>query len=238
MHQTKARTVFRPVIAPPHLEFLAPPENQLQFYLSLFLFPIAISASLFPLSSPPHCFLVLFLCLFPLFCRLLLPPPSPHLHVSIPALTSILPDLRLYLYCTCISHLPFNLYFTFALLSCFHLSLALSSRPFPHSYEDIFLSPVYLFARFSFFTPLSSSFKFATSLSSVLPFTAPLMFYSSIPPTVPIQAGVITGAIIGVVLGLLVLIVVIYYLMRFLVARRVFSLSVRSVTAALCQTGL
>uniref|UniRef100_A0A3B5MSX2 Myelin protein zero n=1 Tax=Xiphophorus couchianus TaxID=32473 RepID=A0A3B5MSX2_9TELE len=45
----------------------------------------------------------------------------------------------------------------------------------------------------------------------------------------PIQAGVITGAIIGVVLGLLVLIVVIYYLMRFLVARRVFSLSVRSV---------
>ncbi|XP_033959960.1 myelin protein P0 isoform X1 [Pseudochaenichthys georgianus] len=44
--------------------------------------------------------------------------------------------------------------------------------------------------------------------------------------TVPIQAGVITGAIIGVVLGLLVLIVVIYYLMRFLVARRVFSLSV------------
>ncbi|MEQ2242209.1 hypothetical protein ILYODFUR_033415 [Ilyodon furcidens] len=43
---------------------------------------------------------------------------------------------------------------------------------------------------------------------------------------VPIQAGVITGAIIGVVLGLLVLIVVIYYLMRFLVARRVFSLNV------------
>nr|XP_019968201.1 PREDICTED: myelin protein P0 [Paralichthys olivaceus] len=43
---------------------------------------------------------------------------------------------------------------------------------------------------------------------------------------VPIQAGVITGAIIGSVLGLLVLIVVIYYLMRFLVARRVFSLSV------------
>lgn len=44
------------------------------------------------------------------------------------------------------------------------------------------------------------------------------------------------------VLGLLVLIVVIYYLMRFLVARRVFSLSVRSVgrpwMAALCQPGL
>uniref|UniRef100_A0A665XDE9 Ig-like domain-containing protein n=1 Tax=Echeneis naucrates TaxID=173247 RepID=A0A665XDE9_ECHNA len=59
---------------------------------------------------------------------------------------------------------------------------------------------------------------------------------------VPIQAGVITGAIIGVVLGLLVLIVVIYYLMRFLVARRVFSLSVRSVPglrpAALCQSCL
>ncbi|TWW73985.1 hypothetical protein D4764_15G0013810 [Takifugu flavidus] len=55
----------------------------------------------------------------------------------------------------------------------------------------------------------------------------------------PIQAGVITGAIIGVVLGLLVLIVVIYYLMRFLVARRVFSLSVRSVSrlwpAVFCQ---
>uniref|UniRef100_A0AAY5KAJ8 Ig-like domain-containing protein n=1 Tax=Esox lucius TaxID=8010 RepID=A0AAY5KAJ8_ESOLU len=44
--------------------------------------------------------------------------------------------------------------------------------------------------------------------------------------SVPIQAGVITGAIIGAVLGLLVLIVVIYYLMRFLVARRVFNLSV------------
>ncbi|XP_052332217.1 myelin protein P0-like isoform X1 [Oncorhynchus keta] len=43
---------------------------------------------------------------------------------------------------------------------------------------------------------------------------------------VPIQAGVITGAIIGAVLGLLVLVVVIYYLMRFLVARRVFNLSV------------
>ncbi|KAG9328698.1 hypothetical protein JZ751_011425, partial [Albula glossodonta] len=42
----------------------------------------------------------------------------------------------------------------------------------------------------------------------------------------PVQAGVITGAIIGAVLGLLVLIVVIYYLMRFLVARRVFNLSV------------
>lgn len=56
---------------------------------------------------------------------------------------------------------------------------------------------------------------------------------------VPIQAGVITGAIIGVVLGLLVLIVVIYYLMRFLVARRVFSLNVRSVSgpAALCRWG-
>lgn len=47
--------------------------------------------------------------------------------------------------------------------------------------------------------------------------------------SVPIQAGVITGAIIGVVLGLLILVVAIYYLMRFLVARRVFSLSVRSV---------
>lgn len=49
----------------------------------------------------------------------------------------------------------------------------------------------------------------------------------------------ITGAIVGAVLGLLLLIVVIYYLMRFLVARRVFSLSVRSVrvswTAILCQ---
>ncbi|XP_076156352.1 myelin protein P0 [Alosa pseudoharengus] len=43
---------------------------------------------------------------------------------------------------------------------------------------------------------------------------------------VPVQAGVITGSIIGVVLGLLVLVVVIYYLMRFLVARRVFTLSV------------
>uniref|UniRef100_A0A4W5LJJ2 Ig-like domain-containing protein n=1 Tax=Hucho hucho TaxID=62062 RepID=A0A4W5LJJ2_9TELE len=49
---------------------------------------------------------------------------------------------------------------------------------------------------------------------------------------VPIQAGVITGAIIGAVLGLLVLVVVIYYLMRFLVARRVFNLSVRSVSYA------
>lgn len=42
---------------------------------------------------------------------------------------------------------------------------------------------------------------------------------------VPVQAGVITGAIIGVVLGVLILVVAIYYLMRFLVARRVFSLS-------------
>lgn len=60
-------------------------------------------------------------------------------------------------------------------------------------------------------------------------------------PAVPIQAGVITGAIIGAVLGLLLLIVVIYYLMRFLVARRVFSLSVRSVDglwpASFCAGG-
>ncbi|CAB1317086.1 unnamed protein product [Coregonus sp. 'balchen'] len=41
----------------------------------------------------------------------------------------------------------------------------------------------------------------------------------------PDIAGVITGSIIGAVLGLLLLIVVIYYLMRFLVARRVFNLS-------------
>lgn len=47
--------------------------------------------------------------------------------------------------------------------------------------------------------------------------------------SVSIQAGVITGAIVGVVLGLLILVVAIYYLMRFLVAKRVFSLSVRSV---------
>ncbi len=47
--------------------------------------------------------------------------------------------------------------------------------------------------------------------------------------SVPVQAGVITGAIIGVVLGVLILVVAIYYLMRFLVARRVFSLSMRSV---------
>jgi hypothetical protein len=56
-----------------------------------------------------------------------------------------------------------------------------------------------------------------------------LLFYLS----VPIQAGVITGSIIGVVLGLLLLIVVIYYLMRFLVDRRVFNLSVRSVPLCL-----
>uniref|UniRef100_W5M0E1 Myelin protein P0 n=1 Tax=Lepisosteus oculatus TaxID=7918 RepID=W5M0E1_LEPOC len=43
---------------------------------------------------------------------------------------------------------------------------------------------------------------------------------------VPVRAGVITGAIIGSVLGLLILVVAIYYLMRFLVARRVFNLSV------------
>jgi len=54
---------------------------------------------------------------------------------------------------------------------------------------------------------------------------------------VPIQAGVITGAIVGVVLGLLVLVVVIYYLMRFLVARRVFSLSVRSVPCSWAAAG-
>lgn len=63
-----------------------------------------------------------------------------------------------------------------------------------------------------------------------------------LPPSVPIQAGVITGAIIGVVLGLLVLVVVIYYLMRFLVARRVFSLNLRSVRGswlgALCRSCL
>ncbi|TSY27771.1 DNA ligase 1 [Bagarius yarrelli] len=51
---------------------------------------------------------------------------------------------------------------------------------------------------------------------------------------IPIQAGVITGAIIGVVLGLLILVIAIYYLMRFLVARRVFSLSVRYFPGFLC----
>ncbi|XP_065118203.1 myelin protein P0 isoform X3 [Paramisgurnus dabryanus] len=53
------------------------------------------------------------------------------------------------------------------------------------------------------------------------PSTVRLLVYEK----VPVQAGVITGAIIGVVLGLLILVVAIYYLMRFLVARRVFSLS-------------
>ncbi|XP_065118202.1 myelin protein P0 isoform X2 [Paramisgurnus dabryanus] len=55
------------------------------------------------------------------------------------------------------------------------------------------------------------------------PSTVRLLVYEK----VPVQAGVITGAIIGVVLGLLILVVAIYYLMRFLVARRVFSLSMR-----------
>ncbi len=56
-----------------------------------------------------------------------------------------------------------------------------------------------------------------------------LLLYTLSFLSVPVQAGVITGAIIGVVLGVLILVVAIYYLMRFLVARRVFSLSMRSV---------
>ncbi|XP_066579247.1 myelin protein P0 isoform X1 [Amia ocellicauda] len=54
------------------------------------------------------------------------------------------------------------------------------------------------------------------------PSSVRLMVYDK----VPIRAGVITGAIIGSVLGLLILVVAIYYLMRFLVARRVFNISV------------
>ncbi|KAK1150623.1 myelin protein P0 isoform X1 [Acipenser oxyrinchus oxyrinchus] len=46
---------------------------------------------------------------------------------------------------------------------------------------------------------------------------------------VPVRAGVITGAIIGSVLGLVILIVAIYFLMRFLVARRVLNLSVSKI---------
>uniref|UniRef100_A0A8C4SQY4 Myelin protein zero n=1 Tax=Erpetoichthys calabaricus TaxID=27687 RepID=A0A8C4SQY4_ERPCA len=42
---------------------------------------------------------------------------------------------------------------------------------------------------------------------------------------VPTRAGVITGAIIGSVLGVVILILALYYLMRFLVARRVLKVS-------------
>uniref|UniRef100_A0A669D1L3 Myelin protein zero n=1 Tax=Oreochromis niloticus TaxID=8128 RepID=A0A669D1L3_ORENI len=72
--------------------------------------------------------------------------------------------------------------------------------------------------------PLSMTLSLISPLFYLISLSLHLLLYLHC--AVPIQAGVITGAIIGVVLGLLLLIVVIYYLMRFLVARRVFSLSV------------
>lgn len=80
MHQTTASTVFRPVVAPPHLEFLAPPEINYNF-ISLSLFQIAITASLSLLSPPPPCLLLLLLCSFPfsiVFHRLVPSPTFSH----------------------------------------------------------------------------------------------------------------------------------------------------------------
>lgn len=149
----------------------------------------------------------------------------------------------------------FHSTFILPLFSCATLSshtlsfklcfLALFSRPFPPSYDDIFACPRsnlcgILFLRLFGFLLCTLNSLHRSPLFHLLMLLS--SFFSSPLTTVPIQAGVITGAIIGVVLGLLVLIVVIYYLMRFLVARRVFSLSVRSVTglwpAALCQSSL
>lgn len=211
-------------------------------------------------SPPPPPLLLPSLCSFPFSLVFLCTVPPPRLY---PALTFILPYLSssattalvfFIFHSTFI--LPFLLYFnlSFPLLPALSLCF-LFPLSFPFSYDNIFLSPTQHSIGFSFFiaaffllnTPnLSLSLALFLFPPFILTFSAPFSPYciqhSSSPFSVPIQAGVITGAIIGVVLGLLVLIVVIYYLMRFLVARRVFSLSVRSVTglwpAALCQSGL
>lgn len=147
------------------------------------------------------------------------------------------------------------LYFSLLLSSLIHFPFSFVypflSYQFPPTNDSIvsFPSPLLFFFFFCslhvFFlmnTPdFNLAFAFHCHFSISVLFDLSSSAFSSRPLIVPIQAGVITGAIIGVVLGLLVLIVVIYYLMRFLVARRVFSLSVRSVPglwpAALCQSG-
>lgn len=174
-------------------------------------------------------------------------------------LISLSLHLLLYLHCAGIFNLSFNLYFIFCftflcffhLLFTFLLALFTLSSPtnfLPHMTASFLFHLLYcfFFVRCTFFflmnTPdFNLAFAFHCHFSIFVLFDLSSSAFSSRPLIVPIQAGVITGAIIGVVLGLLVLIVVIYYLMRFLVARRVFSLSVRSVPglwpAALCQSG-
>lgn len=181
--------------------------------LSLSLFQIAITASL---------------------SRLFSPSPSP----PIPLLLYTFPHIL-------------HLYYSTSSLTSFYLH-TLFTPSSPISFLSL-KTPLFIFLQVFVLLFSSTSLTCGPSLPlsysqihwfalvlSVLP--ANTLLFSSPPSIVPIQAGVITGAIIGVVLGLLVLIVVIYYLMRFLVARRVFSLSVRSVPslwpAALCQSGL
>ncbi|KAG2457531.1 MYP0 protein, partial [Polypterus senegalus] len=74
-----------------------------------------------------------------------------------------------------------------------------------------------------------------------IPASASPSYLDSIYPpfvsAVPTRAGVITGAIIGSVLGVVILILALYYLMRFLVARRVLSLSVSTVEKGKKKSG-
>lgn len=164
MHQTKSSTVFRPLVVPPHLEFLAPPEINYNF-ISLSLFQIAITASLSLLSAllPPPPLTSLH---FPLFYHL--QPLGPFLrllplHDSIPTLTFIPLHPRLCLRSTRTPHLLFNLYSTFVHL--FYSTFASHSLsqlytflfPFPPPRDHIFPSTTQLSAGFSFFPFVPSS---------------------------------------------------------------------------------
>lgn len=185
MHQTKSSTVFRPLVVPPHLEFLAPPEINYNF-ISLSLFQIAITASLSFLSAllPPPPLTSLH---FPLFHHL--QPSGPFLHLlplhdSIPTLTFIPLHAS--------APLVFLTFYSTFILPLFTFSTLLSPLILFHSFTP---------SRFHFLLPGTTSFlpplnSLRDSLSSPLfppplcfDFSVlfyrfhPLMLLSSLPPT-------------------------------------------------------
>lgn len=234
----------------------SPPTSTFRFSISPHFHPHLLPSIILPLPLPPlFCLSVLphhfLFCLystsipFPLSPTIIsfpLPPSlafiQPLFYLSYSISVSCLPlslPFILHPFTLFLVLPPPSFYFFFILHLCLHL--------LPSSPITLFHSPLHFASLTLPTTPITPDDPIlSTSSHPTNPSLSHHLLFVLASSTVPIQAGVITGAIIGVVLGLLVLIVAIYYLMRFLVARRVFNLSVRSVPglcpAALCQPGL
>lgn len=143
MHQTKSSTVFGPLVVPPHLEFLAPPEINYNF-ISLSISDCYHCLPFTPLCPPPP-FSSYFSPLSPFPSSSTVgsfPPPTPtprlypqsHLYSTT---SSPLPPLHLHsspfiqpLFYLCS---PFLLYFRLSFsFTALHLPVSISSSPGPH----------------------------------------------------------------------------------------------------------